>query len=104
MTMTMLDPQGYLEPPKVMRLRPGVDFDLEEEANKLLAAGRAGITALCDKRDYLTHDQLMLRAQREVLCTEGFPEENYYRGMFRRTYSPTFGHRPRGVKNYDDDD
>ena len=95
---------SYLQPSFPLRLRSGADFNLEEAANQLLAKSREGITALSDKRDYLTHDQLMLRAQREVLVTDGIPDESYYRGMFRRVFSPTFGKRPRGVKNYDSDD
>lgn len=98
--MTMLP--EYLPPPQIMNLKSGTDYSVEEEANALLAKGREGVTALCDKRDYLTHDQLILRSQKEVLNGNGVAEEMLSPGLFRRAYNPLAGHRPHGSKNYDD--
>lgn len=85
----------YLGAAKPLRLKSGEDYKLEEQAAALLAQGRIGITALCDKRDYLTRDQLDLRAQKEVLNSHGVAEEALYPGLFRRSYNPLFGQRPK---------
>lgn len=79
-----------------------MDYSVEEEANRWLAKGREGVTALSDKRDYLTHDQLVLRGQREVLNGSGFSDESLMSGLFRRTYNPLFGKRP-GSSHHNDD-
>lgn len=101
----MTSPESsYLQPQQPLRLKSGMDYSLEEMANRLLAESRKGITALRDKQDYLTHDQLMLRSQREVLVTDGIPDEAYHRGMFRRVFSPTFGKRPTGGTHHHDDE
>lgn len=80
--------------PQVLRLKSGEDRALEMQAAAWLAKGREGVTALSDKRDWLSHDQLMLRYQREVSNSHGFCDESLIRGMFKRTFNPTFGHRP----------
>ena len=85
---------SYLEPPRVLRLRSGKDESVEEEADRLLAQSREGVTALSEKRDFLTRDQLMLRASREVLNRNGFSDSSLMSGLFRRTYNPLFGQRP----------
>lgn len=79
-----------------MRLKSGVDFALEEEADRLLAESRKGVTALSEKRDYLTKDQLQLRAQREITNRTGVCDESIIRGSFRKAYNPQFGQRPHG--------
>jgi hypothetical protein len=81
--------------PKPMRLRSGEDHSLEEEAAAWLAKSREGVTALCDKRDYLTRDQLMLRWSKEITNSTGVVEESLSPGLFRRVYNPLAGHRPR---------
>ena len=93
----------YLGGEKFLNLKSGVDFSLEEEADQWLARSREGITALSEKRDFLTRDQLQLRASREVLNQNGFPDESLMSGLFRRSYNPNFGHRPRGNAHRDDD-
>ena len=52
----------------------GVDFTLEEQANAILREGRRGITALSQKKDYLTEEQLALRQGREVYNVNGVPD------------------------------
>lgn len=101
--MTMLDPQGYLDPPKIMGLKSGTSYSVEEEADKLLATGREGITALSDKRDYLTADQLALRASKEILNSQGFPDASIVSGLFRRCYNPLSGQRPRGYQHHQEE-
>lgn len=75
-------------------LRTGVEYSLEEEADRLLAEGRRGVTRLEDKKDYLTRDQLMLRMSREVLNCHGIPDASLMSGMFRRAYNPRSADRP----------
>lgn len=79
-------------------LYSGVKLDLEEMANAILRKGREGITALSEKKDYLTDEQLALRQQREVLNTNGFPDPSIKQGLYRRSYSASFGCRPSRVQ------
>ena len=100
--MSFFDP-GYLcDTPAVMRLKSGEDYGIEEQAAAWLAKGREGVTALRDKRDYLTKDQLLLRAAKEILPTNGFSDEAIRCGLFRRAFNPTFGHRPGKHFHHDD--
>lgn len=85
---------NYLDPPATLRLRSGEAYDIEEAADLLLAQGRKGVTALRDKRDYLTTDQLKNRAQKEVLNHTGICDESLMSGLFRRSYNPLAGSRP----------
>jgi hypothetical protein len=94
-------PAGYLNPPHEMRLLSGKDESIEDEANRLLARSREGITALKDKRDFLSPDQLALRNAREVGNRNGFADETLVSGMFRRAYNPCLGQRPGSVRNDD---
>jgi hypothetical protein len=100
--MTIFD-YNYLQPPSPMRLQPGVNFALEEEADKWLAIAREGVTALGDKRDYLTRDQLQLRASREVLNHNGVSDEALFSGIFRRSHNPLLGHRPSKRRSSSDE-
>lgn len=54
-------------------LYSGIKSNLEEQANAILREGRKGVTALSEKKDYLTEEQLSLRQAREVLNSERFP-------------------------------
>ena len=82
-------------------LYSGVNSDLEEQANAILREGRRGITALSEKKDYLTEEQLNLRQAREVLNSNGFPDPSIRQGLYRRGYSPMAGSRP-GRRPHDD--
>lgn len=75
-------------------LYSGVKSDLEEQANAILREGRRGVTALSEKKDYLTDEQMALRQAREVLNGNGFPDPSIKQGLYRRSYSPTMGNRP----------
>lgn len=79
----------------------GVKSDLEEKANAILRDGRKGVTALSEKKDYLTDEQMALRQAREVLNTNGFPDPSICQGLYRRVYSPTMGTRPYRADNED---
>jgi hypothetical protein len=75
-------------------LYTGVNSSLEEQANAILREGRQGVTALSEKKDYLTEEQLSLRQAREVLNSNGFPDPSIRSGLYRRVYSPLAGTRP----------
>ena len=57
---------SYLDGKKILNLRCGEDFSVEEEANRWLARSREGITALSEKRDWLSYDQLQLRRLKKM--------------------------------------
>jgi len=82
-------------------LYSGINSDLEEQANAILREGRRGITALSEKKDYLTEEQLNLRQAREVLNSNGFPDPSIRQGLYRRAYSPLAGGRPGRRPNDD---
>lgn len=91
--MSYLDAE-YLSPGKRMRLKSGEDHSLEEQAAALLAKSREGVTALRDKHDFLTHDQLQNRYNKEVFTSTSFADESLMSGLFRRAYNPLAGSRP----------
>lgn len=93
---------AHLQDPNLLQVRPGVNFALEEEADKWLAIAREGVTALGDKRDYLTRDQLQLRASREVLNHNGVSDESLFSGIFRRAHNPLSNSRPSKRMHYDE--
>lgn len=76
-------------------LYSGINSDLEEQANAILREGRRGVTALSEKKDYLTEEQLNLRQAREVLNSNGFPDPSIRQGLYRRAYNPMANVRPR---------
>ena len=77
----------------------GVDFTLEQRANAILREGRVGITALSEKKDYLTEEQLALRLAREVYNINGVPDVHIRSGLYRRAYNPGEGRRPTGLRS-----
>lgn len=83
----------------MLPLMTGENAALEDEAALWLAKSRVGVTALSEKRDYLTKDQLLLRYQKEVFNGTGVSDESLMSGMYRRAYNPLSGRRPRGTRN-----
>ncbi|AEJ94431.1 hypothetical protein PBI_SEBATA_219 [Mycobacterium phage Sebata] len=96
--MSVLDDAGFtarLEQQSLLGgLYTGVKSDLEELADALLRESRRGVTALSEKKDYLTNEQLALRQQREVLNENGFPDPSIRQGLYRRSYNMNAGSRP----------
>lgn len=84
-------------------LYTGINSELEEQANAILREGRRGITALSEKKDYLTEEQLHLRQSREVLNSNGVPDPSIRKGLYRRTYNPLSNGRPRKIQSSDAD-
>lgn len=79
--------------------RAGVNFDLEKQANEWLRKSREGVTALSEKKDFLTEEQMALRLQREIYNVNGFPDPHIRSGYYRRAYNPNTGQRPVGRLN-----
>lgn len=75
------------------RVKSGIDWEIEEQANEILARGRDGVTKHSQKKDYLSPSQLLRRRQREVQTEQGYPEKSLYQGMFRRAYNPLIGQK-----------
>ena len=55
-------------------VKSGINFELEKEANEWLRRSRQGVTALSEKKDFLTEEQMKLRLDHEVYNINGFPE------------------------------
>ena len=82
------------------RVRSGVDWDLETQADELLRQSRVGITKVSDKQDFLTNDQLERRRCREVYNRNGIPDAHLYSGLYRRAWNPHAGTRPTKSSQY----
>lgn len=76
----------------------GIDFGLEAQADEILRQGRKGITALSEKKDYFTEEQMKLRQDREVLNSNGVPDPHICSGLYKRDFNPhaVAGARPTG--------
>lgn len=77
-------------------LHTGVYAALEDQADAILREGRKGVTALSEKKDFLTDEQLALRQKREVYNSNGFPDPSICQGLYRRAYNPLEGRRAKG--------
>jgi len=91
-----------------VKLKIGVDEELEEQADALIAADRRTHPATnwgCSYLDYpyLAPAQLKTRIQHEVFVSTGVPEEHLYRGVFGRVHNRELGNRPRHPKTHQDD-
>jgi hypothetical protein len=87
--------------PQPLVLRSGEKINLEEDAEKLLAADRRKAESK-DKTDYFSREQMILRRNREVYSTNGVPDASLISGMYKRTYNPEYGNRPNRSKGGDD--
>lgn len=85
-----------------MSLRSGVDYRLEEDADRWLAESRRGVTSMSAKTDYLSKEQLALRQSKEVMNQNGVSDASLFIGMYRRAFNPLSGHRPSGRRSSDD--
>lgn len=78
------------------KLPLGDCYALEELATQIIMDARSDITAISEKNDILSPDQLELREKREVHNGRGYPDPSIAQGLFRRAYNPNFGRRPTG--------
>lgn len=74
-----------------MRLRRGVDPELEAEADRWLMPVLKLIKSPSE-RDVLTHYMLDSRRRREVFVASGTPDGSVRRGQFNRAYNPQAPH------------
>lgn len=88
--------------PSFLRLRSGVDYTLEDDADRWLAEGRRAGKPCED--DYLSRDQLHLRQAKEVYNQHGWSDEALIVGMFRRAYNPHSSQRPTKARLRGSDD
>lgn len=74
----------------------GVAWDLEEEADRILADYRREHPILSEE-EYLvlSKGQMDRRAQKEILNKQSYPEAHLYSGLYKRAYNPFIGKRPR---------
>lgn len=91
------DDHPVVKKPGQMKLKSGPDWALEEEADRWLAEARRELNDPED-RDYFTKDQLNLRSSREITNSSGVCDEALVRGLFKRSYNPNFGQRPKKVR------
>lgn len=81
-----------------MQLKSGTDYALEQQADEFLAQHRGD-----GEVDYLSADQLELRAKREISNSLGVADASLVAGLYRRAYNPLAGTRP-GKKGHGHDD
>jgi hypothetical protein len=84
--------------PLLLRLRDGVDYFTEEQADDYLKENRGTTT-----RDWLTKEQLALRIAKEVLNENGVPDSRLMSGMYKRVYNPNAGQRPSKGRRSNDE-
>lgn len=82
------------KPPAPMTLRSGEVRQVEQDAEKLLADGRRGLTRMTDKNDYLSREQMILRQSKEAYNEHGIPDAHLMSGLYKRVYNPLAGKRP----------
>lgn len=83
----------------LLSLRSGIDYAAEEQANAWLAkAAAAGAP-----RDWLSQDQLDLRARREIGNSLGVADASLVCGQYRRAHNPLAGSRPGKLGRSHDD-
>ena len=87
---------------RLMSLRSGVDWSLEEQADVLLARSKATMGAPVDYQ-YLSTDQLDLRANQKIGNHLGVADASLVAGVYRRTHNPLMGTRP-GKRGHSHDD
>lgn len=97
----LLDESGLPEIPESQRLgrcKNGVDWNLEEYADEMLAQARREVPRSQDDDPYevLSVGQLDRRRSREIYNRNGFPEPHLYSGLYRRAYNPVMADRKRG--------
>lgn len=97
--MTAPEPPKELDPPKIMSLRSGTNYALEEQADTWLTEARESAS----KSDWLSHDQLALRQSREIPNHLGVADESLMSGIYRRAFNPLAGQRPKRPRSRDED-
>ena len=71
-----------------MRREWGAPGTLEEQADEILRADAATRQQRHFSQDILTESMWLTRWHHEVYCTDGYPDEAIYRGIFKRAANP----------------
>lgn len=81
---------------KLLSKTSGTDWELEEEADRILADYRREHPIISEE-EYLvlSKGQMDRRSQKEILNKHSYPEAHLYSGLYKRVYNPNFGKRPR---------
>lgn len=89
-------PEDSFEGRSILDRSYGTAWDLEEEADRLLANYRREHPIISEE-EYLvlSKGQMDRRAQKEILNKQSYPEAHLYSGLYKRAYNPNFGKRPR---------
>lgn len=89
-------PEDRFEGRSLLDKSCGIAWDLEEEADRILADYRRKHPIL-SQEEYLvlSKGQMDRRSQKEILNKQSFPEAHLYSGLYRRAYNPNIGKRPR---------
>ena len=82
--------------------RPGVNYDLESQADDLLKTYRGTCVTNDEKTEFFTEAQMKLRWDREVYNSFGLAESSLFSGIYGRAFNPEFGSRPSRHQRLDD--
>jgi hypothetical protein len=86
----------------VMSLKSGEQHQVEDDAEKRLAAARrASVPDIGEAVYYLSREQELLRQSKEVLNVHGVPDGRLFRGMYHRKHNPLANDRPSGARHDD---
>lgn len=92
------DDEQEARPPS-LSIFNGTDWELEEEADRLLNESRRGVTKHSEKKDFFSPGQMQWRKSREVYVTSGIPDESLFLGLARRAYAPGREKGPRDLRD-----
>lgn len=89
-------PEDSFEGRRILNRTSGTSWELEEEADRLLANYRREHPIISEE-EYLvlSKGQMDRRSQKEILNKQSFPEAHLYSGLYKRAYNPNLGKRPR---------
>lgn len=90
------NPEEGFEGRSLLNQSCGVAWELEEEADRILADYRREHPIISEE-EYLvlSKGQMDRRSQKEILNKQSYPEAHLYSGLYKRAYNPNLGKRPR---------
>lgn len=103
----MTDPDQELpEYQELGKPKNGIDYNLEDYADELLAQNRRENPRSQDQDPYevLSPGQLDRRRSREIYNRNGFPEAHLFSGIYRRAHNPLLNKRSQVMETFDQND
>lgn len=82
--------------------KSGIDYELEELADNLLAQSRRDDPKGDEGYEFLSAGQLDRRRSREIYNQNGIPEPHLFSGLYRRADNPALRERSRRGKAEED--